>query len=101
MSVVISAQVSDDLAERINEFREGEPPEYDESRSAAVERLVRKGIESEESEMSQTELAFMQAGWMVGGLTILLGLSDSLDLSGLLFGIGFFSLATGLYFYRR
>jgi len=50
MSGVISAQVTDDLLERINAVRDGEPPDYDESRSATVRRLVRRGLEAAEAD---------------------------------------------------
>lgn len=45
MSKVISAEVSDEMVERINAEREGEPPDYDESRSAVVKRLLRESVE--------------------------------------------------------
>ena len=49
MSPVISANVSDDVAERIEEQREGKGDEK-ESRSAAVDRLIRTGLERQEGE---------------------------------------------------
>lgn len=47
MSRTISAKVSDELLERIDQAREGEPPDR-ESRSAAIKRLIRTGLEAED-----------------------------------------------------
>jgi broad specificity phosphatase PhoE len=49
MSPVITANVSDDVAERIEEQREGKGDEK-ESRSAAVDRLIRAGLDQRERE---------------------------------------------------
>lgn len=48
MSKVISAEVPDELADRIDATRAGEPPDYDESRSAAVKRIIRRGLDADE-----------------------------------------------------
>jgi hypothetical protein len=48
MSKVISAEVSDELAERVDATRDGEPPDYDESRSQAVKSLIRDGLKYRE-----------------------------------------------------
>ena len=47
MSKVISAEVSDEMAEQIDAERDGDPPDYDESRSAAVKRLLRTALEDD------------------------------------------------------
>jgi len=47
MSPVISADVPDELAERVDEEREGKGDEQ-ESRSQAVKRLLRAGLEHQE-----------------------------------------------------
>lgn len=59
MSRVISTDVPNDLAERIEEAREG-----DESRSACVRRLIRDGLDSEQGGLSNlpTRRAMMAAG---------------------------------------
>jgi metal-responsive CopG/Arc/MetJ family transcriptional regulator len=49
MSTVISAAVTDELAERIDAEREGEGDDR-ESRSSAVNRLIREGLDAEENE---------------------------------------------------
>jgi len=49
MSKVISAEVPDELADEIDAARTGEPPDYDESRSAAVKRLIRTGLDAEDN----------------------------------------------------
>jgi len=49
MSTVISAAVTDELAERIDAEREGEGEDR-ESRSSAVNRLIREGLDAEENE---------------------------------------------------
>lgn len=59
MSRVISTDVPDDLAERIEEAREEE-----ESRSACVRRLIRDGLDADERSLSKlpTRRAMMAAG---------------------------------------
>jgi hypothetical protein len=47
MSPVISADVTEELRDRVDEFREGEGDDR-ESRSSTVKRLVRAGIEAKE-----------------------------------------------------
>jgi hypothetical protein len=49
MSKVISAEVPDELADGIDATRAGDPPDYDESRSAAVKRLIRRGLDADEN----------------------------------------------------
>ena len=67
MSKVISAEVSDEVAEQINEFRDGEPPDYDESRSAAVKRLIRRGLRHEEGSGNGAGALFIAQllGWVM------------------------------------
>jgi hypothetical protein len=48
MSPVISSNVSEEVKEQVEKHREGEGDEK-ESRSAAVNRLVRAGLDAEES----------------------------------------------------
>jgi hypothetical protein len=48
MSKVISAEVPDELADQVDATREGEPPDYDESRSQAVKSLIRDGLKYRE-----------------------------------------------------
>lgn len=100
MSPVISTQVSEDLADRIDEYREGEPPDYDESRSSAMERLLREGLEAAEGP-PQTIEAFIQTGYMVGALLLLLGLSGTATPAGVAFGATFLglSIAGHVYYY--
>lgn len=59
MSRVISTDVPDDLADRIEEAREGE-----ESRSACVRRLIRDGLDAEQGGFRElpTRRAMMAAG---------------------------------------
>ena len=59
MSRVISTDVPNDLAERIEEAREG-----DESRSACVRRLIRAGLDAKQGGISElpTRRAIMAAG---------------------------------------
>lgn len=54
MSKVISAQVSDDVAEEIDDLRDGDPPEYDEPRSAIVRRLVLDSLDDSTTEDRQS-----------------------------------------------
>jgi len=99
MSPVISTQVSEDLAERIDECREGEPPDYDESRSAAIERLLRDGLEKAEGPPESIQ-AFIQVGYMIGAIMLLLGLSGATTPPGLAFGTTIFILSvTGHVYY--
>lgn len=100
MSPVISTQVSEDLADRIDEYREGEPPDYDESRSAAMERLLREGLETAEGP-PETIQAFIQAGYMIGVLLLLLALSEATTPAGFAFGTIMFilSIAGHVYYY--
>lgn len=100
MSPVISTQVSDELADRIDEYREGEPPDYDESRSSAMERLLREGLDATEGP-PQTIEAFIQTGYMVGALLLLLALSGAMTLTGAIFGATMLtlSIAGHVHFY--
>jgi hypothetical protein len=92
MSKVISTEVSDELLEEIDAERDGEPPDYDESRSSAVRRLLRAGIEAEKDDsMDVFVLAFVITGVM-GTLLALSGelspLATVLSVTILLAGIG-------------
>jgi len=49
VSPIISAQVSDEVAERIEDLREDQD-DGKESRSAAIKRVIRAGLEEEERE---------------------------------------------------
>ena len=66
MSKVISAEVSDELAERVDATRDGDPPNYDESRSQAVKSLIRDGLKHREPGGS-VEYWYIVAllGWMM------------------------------------
>jgi hypothetical protein len=62
MGTTIGADVSEELKDRIDEYRAD-----DESRSAAVERLVRIGLESETTNRSPTTVHLLL---IVGSLTL-------------------------------
>lgn len=83
MSKVISADVSDELAERVEEERE-----EGESRSAAVRRLVRAGIESEGNSWKD-----IPTRRMVGGIGILLILVATAPPQPLDLAVGVFGMA--------
>lgn len=55
MSRVISAAVSEELAERVDAAREGDGDDQ-ESRSATVERLIRQGLDAEEPDPTALSL---------------------------------------------
>lgn len=97
---MISAQVPEDLADRIDEYREGEPPDYDESRSPAIRRLLREGLEHVEGP-PQTIEAFIQTGYMVGALLLVLALSGTATPAGIAFGATLLglSIAGHVYYY--
>lgn len=66
MSKVISAEVPDEVAEEINEYRHGEPPDYDESRSATVKRLLRRGLDADSNPRTTGPLFIIQLlGWIM------------------------------------
>jgi len=75
MSKVICTEVSDDLLNEIDGHREGEPPEYDESRSAAMRRLIRDGIDHQDYNRFQS----IAVGLFVSGIVgIILAISNEL-----------------------
>ena len=64
MSPVISTDVSEDLADRVEEHQE-----EGESRSAAIRRLLRAGIEAEEADrFPAAEFALVTSGIVVAAL---------------------------------
>lgn len=66
MSKVISAEVPDELADEIDATRAGEPPDYDESRSAAVKRLIRRGLRADEDSGTSGPIFVAQLlGWVL------------------------------------
>lgn len=65
MSKVISAEVSDEMAKEVEAARDGEPPDYDESRSQAVKSLIRDGLKYREPGGSvETWYVVALLGWM-------------------------------------
>jgi len=73
MSKVICTEVSDDLLNEIDGHREGEPPEYDESRSAVIRRLIRDGIEYQETNRYQSIATGLIISGMIGIIFALSG----------------------------
>lgn len=65
MSKVISADVPDDLAERVEESRE-----EGESRSAAVRRLVRTGLDADNSNAAVPTIILTTFGAVTLGIAI-------------------------------
>jgi hypothetical protein len=61
MSRTISAKVNDELLERIEEAREGEPPDQ-ESRSATIERLIRDGLNTSDTRTDPLPVVLMWGG---------------------------------------
>jgi len=89
MSKVISADVPDDLAERVEAEQE-----QGESRSAAVRRLVRAGLEQKEKTGHAVPLPIVIAWW--GSIVAAAGLLDSTPTMGIA-GLAIF--AGGLIYY--
>ena len=89
MGTTIGADVSEELKEQIDEYRA-----EDESRSAAVERLVRVGLESEESNRSPTTVHLLLiVGSLALGIAIEPVASPGLFVAA---AIGAFLLAAGV-----
>jgi hypothetical protein len=88
MSRTISAKVNDELLERIEEAREGEPPDQ-ETRSAAMTRLIRDGLDAQEEEDTPPTLLIMM--W-VGTLLIAMQYASATDPAGPV-GLGLVALA--------
>lgn len=68
MTKVISVQVSDDVAERVEQLREGEGYEK-ESRSQALKRVVRAGLDEQDRSIIDVHplVAVSAAGWLLVG----------------------------------
>lgn len=79
MSNIISADVSDDLKDRVEDAREQKGDEK-ESRSATVKRLIRRGLEAEEPGFSQPFTIYM--AWL-GTLAAAAGLLDATEIVGI------------------
>jgi hypothetical protein len=80
MTRTISAKLPEDLVEEIEEFQED-----DESRSAAVRRLVRSGLEAERT---NDGLDSITTGMIVAGLVgVILGLNGQIEALSIAFSV--------------
>lgn len=99
MSTVISAAVNDELAERIDAEREGEGDDR-ESRSSAVKRLLRAGLDANDAENPEYRVPPHLYAVFMGSVLFLAPITDSSTISGgAMMGLGAL-LVVGAFVYE-